>query len=162
MTTETVSAAMVPLSNAWRSLLWFAPLTTLWILMIYRWPAIPASDVPTHDPPARGPRAHRAGIVARPRTHEPDARSTPRDLVGDLHSGHALVRRRLERGHQWRFPHGRLTLTGAAAGDLPASDHRRAAAAVVETGFVVPSSILLHALSLRQLRRRSKAEAARR
>ena len=47
MTTETVSAAMVPLSNAWRSLLWFAPLTTLWILMIYRWPAIPASGVPT-------------------------------------------------------------------------------------------------------------------
>src|SRR5437762_13541378 len=84
--------------------------------------------------PARGPRAHRAGIVARPRTHEPDARSTPRDLVGALHSGHALVRRRLERGHQWRFPHRRLTLTGAAAGDLPASDHRRAAVSVVETG----------------------------
>src|SRR5207244_5167870 len=42
MTTETVSAAMVPSSTAWRSLLWFAPLTTLWILMIYRWPAIPA------------------------------------------------------------------------------------------------------------------------
>jgi hypothetical protein len=47
MTTETVSAAMVPSSTAWRSLLWFAPLTTLWILMIYRWPAIPASGVPT-------------------------------------------------------------------------------------------------------------------
>ncbi|HSU62324.1 MAG TPA: MFS transporter [Burkholderiales bacterium] len=38
---------MVPSSTAWRSLLWFAPLTTLWILMIYRWPAIPASGVPT-------------------------------------------------------------------------------------------------------------------
>src|SRR5437879_10488349 len=47
MTTETVSAAMVPSSTAWRSLLWFAPLTTLWILMIYRWPALPASSVPT-------------------------------------------------------------------------------------------------------------------
>src|SRR5437870_451058 len=47
MTPETVSAAMVPSSTAWRSLLWFAPLTTLWILMIYRWPAIPASGVPT-------------------------------------------------------------------------------------------------------------------
>src|SRR5882757_5732853 len=47
MTTETVSAAMVPSSTAWRSLLWFAPLTTLWILMIYRWPAIQASGVPT-------------------------------------------------------------------------------------------------------------------
>jgi hypothetical protein len=59
--------------------------------------------------------------VARPRTHQPDGRSTPRDLVGDLHSGHALVRRSLERRHQWRFPHGRLTHTGTAAGDLPAS-----------------------------------------
>ena len=47
MTTETVSAAVVPSSTAWRSLLWFAPLTTLWILMIYRWPAIQASGVPT-------------------------------------------------------------------------------------------------------------------
>src|SRR5438876_2072768 len=47
MTPETVSAAMVPSSTAWRSLLWFAPLTTLWILMIYSWPAIPASGVPT-------------------------------------------------------------------------------------------------------------------
>src|SRR5437868_6481476 len=33
---------------------------------------------------------------------------------------------------------------------------------VLTPAFVVPSSILLHALSLRQLRRRSKAEAARR
>jgi hypothetical protein len=28
-------------------MLWFAPLTALWMLMIYRWPAIPASGVPT-------------------------------------------------------------------------------------------------------------------
>ena len=47
MTTETVSAAMVPSRAVWRSLLWFAPLTALWILMIYRWPAIQASGVPT-------------------------------------------------------------------------------------------------------------------
>ncbi|HEY1458607.1 MAG TPA: MFS transporter, partial [Casimicrobiaceae bacterium] len=33
---------------------------------------------------------------------------------------------------------------------------------VLTPAFVVPSSILLHALSLRQLSRRSKAEAARR
>jgi hypothetical protein len=33
---------------------------------------------------------------------------------------------------------------------------------VLTPAFVVPSSILLHALSLRQLRRRSRAEAARR
>jgi len=42
---------MVPSSTAWRSLLWFAPLTTLWILMIYRWPPIPASGVPTTTHP---------------------------------------------------------------------------------------------------------------
>ena len=47
MTTETLSAAMVPSRAAWRSVLWFAPLTALWILLIYRWPAIPASGVPT-------------------------------------------------------------------------------------------------------------------
>jgi hypothetical protein len=33
---------------------------------------------------------------------------------------------------------------------------------VLTPAFVVPSSILLHALSLRQMRRRSQAEAARR
>jgi hypothetical protein len=33
---------------------------------------------------------------------------------------------------------------------------------VLTPAFVVPSSILLHALSLRQLRRRSRAEVARR
>jgi len=47
MTTEIVSAAMLPPRVAWRGLLWFAPLTALWILLIYRWPAIPASGVPT-------------------------------------------------------------------------------------------------------------------
>jgi len=47
MTSETVSAAMVRPSYAWRGLLWFTPLTTLWILMIYRWPAIASSGVPT-------------------------------------------------------------------------------------------------------------------
>ena len=47
MTTEAVSAAMVPSHAAWRGVLWFALLTALWILLIYRWPAIPASGVPT-------------------------------------------------------------------------------------------------------------------
>jgi hypothetical protein len=47
MTAEAVSAAMVPSRAAWRSLLWFAPLTALWILLITRWPALPASGVPT-------------------------------------------------------------------------------------------------------------------
>ena len=47
MTTAAVPADLVPLRPAWRSLLWFAPLTVLWTLMIYSWPAIPASGVPT-------------------------------------------------------------------------------------------------------------------
>jgi hypothetical protein len=47
MTTEAASAAMVPSRAPWRSVLWLAPLTALWILLIYRWPAIPASGVPT-------------------------------------------------------------------------------------------------------------------
>jgi hypothetical protein len=47
MTAEAVSDASTPSRVAWRSLLWFAPLTALWILLIYRWPAIPVSGVPT-------------------------------------------------------------------------------------------------------------------
>src|SRR5215468_6484617 len=47
MTTEAVSAAIVPPRAAWHGVLWFAPLTALWILLIYRWPEIPASGVPT-------------------------------------------------------------------------------------------------------------------
>ena len=83
MTTEALSvaearcAAMVPSRAAWHGLLWFAPLTAVWTMLIYRWPAIPASGVQTTTP-----------------------------------------------------------------------------------AFEVPSSVLLHALSLRQLRRLSRAEAA--
>jgi hypothetical protein len=47
MTTETISTAAVPAREAWRSLLWLAPLTALWTLSIYRWPVIPESGVPT-------------------------------------------------------------------------------------------------------------------
>src|SRR5215470_5980944 len=47
MTTQAVSATMVPSHPAWRSVLWFAPLTALWMLLIYRWPSISASGVPT-------------------------------------------------------------------------------------------------------------------
>src|SRR5919201_1834861 len=47
MSTGAVFAAGVPSRAAWRSLLWFAPLTALWTLMIYSWPAIPASGIPT-------------------------------------------------------------------------------------------------------------------
>jgi hypothetical protein len=47
MTIEAVFATTSPSHSAWRGLLWFAPLTMLWMLLIYRWPAIPASGVPT-------------------------------------------------------------------------------------------------------------------
>ncbi|MET3596033.1 hypothetical protein ABID26_005448 [Mesorhizobium shonense] len=47
MTAEAVSSAIVPSRDAWRSLLWLAPLTVLWLLLIYSWPAIPASGIPT-------------------------------------------------------------------------------------------------------------------
>ena len=53
MTTEALSiaearsAAMVTSRAAWRGLLWFAPLTAVWTMLIYRWPAIPASGVQT-------------------------------------------------------------------------------------------------------------------
>ncbi|RUX09945.1 MFS transporter [Mesorhizobium sp. M8A.F.Ca.ET.059.01.1.1] len=47
MAAEAVSPAVVPSRDAWRGLLWFVPLTALWLLLIYRWPAIPDSGVPT-------------------------------------------------------------------------------------------------------------------
>src|SRR6516164_7547986 len=52
--------------------------------------------------------AHRARLVARSRTHRPDAGPTANDLAGGHDSIHALVRCRLERGHQRRLPYGRL------------------------------------------------------
>ncbi|MGX8011647.1 MFS transporter [Mesorhizobium sp. ORM8.1] len=47
MTAEGVSPAIVPPRDTWRGLLWFAPLTALWTLLIYSWPLIPASGLPT-------------------------------------------------------------------------------------------------------------------
>jgi hypothetical protein len=47
MTAEGVSPAIVPPRDTWRGLLWFAPLTALWLLLIYNWPLIPASGLPT-------------------------------------------------------------------------------------------------------------------
>ena len=75
-----------------------------------------------HGPSADGPWAHRGRLVARPRKHRADAGPTPHDLAGGHDPVHALVRCRLERGDQWRLPHGRLTLAVAAVGDLPAGD----------------------------------------
>lgn len=47
MTAAVVSAGIVPLTPAWRSLLWLIPLTILWIALITWQPFIPASGVPT-------------------------------------------------------------------------------------------------------------------
>jgi hypothetical protein len=50
MTAAAVSAGIVPPRPAWRSLLWIAPLTLLWIVLIYWQPAISTSGVPTAAP----------------------------------------------------------------------------------------------------------------
>ncbi|MFP3566264.1 MFS transporter [Paraburkholderia sp. SIMBA_030] len=47
MTAALIPAGIVPSRPAWRSLLWIAPLTVLWIVLIYWQPIIPASGVPT-------------------------------------------------------------------------------------------------------------------
>jgi hypothetical protein len=47
MTAAAVSAGFVPTRLAWRSLLWIAPLTLLWTLLIYWQPIIPGSGVQT-------------------------------------------------------------------------------------------------------------------
>jgi hypothetical protein len=47
MTAVHVPAAFAAPRPAWRSLLWMAPLTALWIALIYWQPIVPASGVPT-------------------------------------------------------------------------------------------------------------------
>jgi hypothetical protein len=47
MTAAAVPAGIVPLHPGWRSLLWIAPLTVLWTLLIYWQPSISGSGVPT-------------------------------------------------------------------------------------------------------------------
>jgi hypothetical protein len=50
MTTDAIPAAIVPPRPAWRALLSLAPLTLLWIVLIYWQPIISASGVPTAAP----------------------------------------------------------------------------------------------------------------
>ena len=50
MAAAAVPADIVPPRPAWRSLLWIAPLTLLWTLLIYWQPAISTSGVPTAAP----------------------------------------------------------------------------------------------------------------
>src|SRR6266446_6448177 len=46
MTTDAVSAAIVPERPAWRSLLWMIPFTVLWTWLIYSLPVLPESGLP--------------------------------------------------------------------------------------------------------------------
>jgi hypothetical protein len=46
MTTDAVSAAMIPSRPAWRSLLWTVPSTVLWTWLIYALPVFPESGLP--------------------------------------------------------------------------------------------------------------------
>src|SRR5258707_12979615 len=47
MTSDAVSAAMIPSRPAWRSLIWMVPLTILWVVLIYWEPIIQTGGVPT-------------------------------------------------------------------------------------------------------------------
>jgi hypothetical protein len=47
MTVSVVQADTGSPRHGWRSLLWLAPLTALWIVLIYWQPIIPTSGVPT-------------------------------------------------------------------------------------------------------------------
>src|SRR5258705_1611186 len=46
MNTDAVSAAMIPLRPAWRSLLWTIPFTVLWTSLVYSLPVLPESGLP--------------------------------------------------------------------------------------------------------------------
>ncbi|MEH2569209.1 hypothetical protein [Bradyrhizobium sp. AZCC 2289] len=46
MTTDSVSAAMIPSRPAWRSLLWTVPFTVLWTWLNYSLPVLPESGLP--------------------------------------------------------------------------------------------------------------------
>src|SRR5882762_9077667 len=113
MTTDAVPAAIVPLRPAWRSLLWTVPFTVLWTWLIYSLPVLLASGLPA--------------LAVRLSVHGLIALGLWLDLARNHGPAHALVRRRLDRGHQRCLPHQRLRPTVAASGDLPACHHRRSA-----------------------------------
>src|SRR5215470_3503840 len=76
--------------------------------------------------PTDGPWAHRARVVAWPRTHRPDSRPAPRNLACSHGPIHALDHCRLDSGHQWRIPRGRFDLADAAIGPRDAVELERA------------------------------------
>src|SRR5271170_5982686 len=132
MTAAAVTAGIVPPRPAWRSLLWIAPLTLLWIALIYWQPIIPESGVQTtaHQFMAHGLIALGLWLGLESTDLTPGERRTTwlaimiPDTLWFAVAWSAAIK--------WRLHHGRLTLAVAAVGDIPAGDHRRAPAAVVE------------------------------
>ncbi len=132
MTAAAITAGIVAPGPAWRSLLWLIPLTVLWIVLIYWQPFIPASGVPTsaHQLMAHGVIAVGLWLGLESTDLTPSQRCTTWLAV--------MIPDTLWFAVAWSaaingvFSHGRLTVTVAAVGDLPAGDHRRAAVAVVE------------------------------
>src|SRR6266446_262550 len=59
MNTDAVSAAMIPSHPAWRGLLWTVSFTVLWTWLIYSLPALPDSGLP-----ALGVRLMVHGLIA--------------------------------------------------------------------------------------------------
>ena len=126
MTTEAVSAAIVPSRPAWHSLLW--PVLFHGTVDVVDLLAAGASGQRSSGPggPTDGPWAHRARVVAWPRTHRPDSRPAPRNLACSHGPIHALDHCRLDSGHQWRIPRGRFDLADAAIGPRDAVELERA------------------------------------
>src|SRR5262245_32402425 len=124
---------MVPSRAAWRSLLWSAPLTALCMLLIYRWPAIPSSGIPTttHQLTAHGLIALGLWLGLEYTSLTPgQRRATWLAIMTPDTLWFAVAGAPRSMGSSIRL----LPLAGAAIGDLPACDHRRAAVAVLEAG----------------------------
>jgi hypothetical protein len=134
MTAAAVPAGIVPPRPAWRSLLWIAPLTLLWTVLIYWQPALSASGVPTtgHQLMAHGLIAVGLWLCLESTDLTPGQRRATWLAV--------MIPDTLWFAVAWSAAINGVFRTGASplpfspAGDLPAGDHRRAAAAVVEAG----------------------------
>ena len=148
MTAAAVSAAIVAPHPPWRSLLWIVPLTGVWILLIYWQPIIPASGVPTtaHQLMAHAFIAVGLWLGLESTDLTPGQRRTTWLAVMIPDTLWFAVAITL----------GMITSPGRFQVIVPNVQSIGAGAypEVLTPAFVVPSSILLHALSLRQLIRR--------
>src|SRR5438309_2324042 len=153
MNTDAVSAETIPSRPAWRSLLWTVPFTVLWTWLIYSLPVLPESGLP-----ALAVRLTVHGLIALglwlglERTDlTPDQRRTtwlaimvPLTLWAAVAIALGMI-----------ISPGPFQLIVANGPSIGLDGYPN----VLTPAFVVPGSILLHALSLRQLRRRSRTEA---